>query len=248
MIKIWEKIITFWKTLNKFDWESISLDWKIVGAIKIDKKNNYFYIDRFEIEKLFRWKWIWKEVLKIIFEKTNKVELSSEKEAINFWLKMWAKDLWRDCWVFWLWERHMSIEKKDFLNTISGKQLPKKLETFFDKPYNQSKDNFKDNDSSYLYKSVWNDNKLPIWTKLYTPSKEDINEYTEWWKYPYKWKLYSLTTTGKDFIIAKRWMKVTRYWNIKYEDWFYKSKLDKLEFAFKKFDAMVNGDMIEVYR
>lgn len=234
-------------TLNEFEWNSIMKDDIFIWCIKYDKKTSTnIYIDRFELKKEYRWKWLWKIVLQELFKTYSKIDLSADKKAIWFWLKIWAKDLWRDTGTHWAWDREMGIHKKDFLDVISGKKLPWKLETFYDKPYNQDKDNFEDNKKSHLYKSVWNDNKLPLWTKLYTPDTTQINQYKEW-EQNYKWTLFSIIPNKNKFIIAKKWLKVTRYSNIKFEDGYYKSWLSKYDFAKKKFDAMVNDDVVEIF-
>lgn len=244
------------KLLNKFSWQSIQYDWKQVWCImlKIHRytNNSYIYIDKVEIDKEYRWLWLMKTILKLIFtiSQIDIIELTSIDESVQFWFRMWAKDEWKSAM---LGDRWMSISKTDFEDITSWKKQPYKINTYYDKPYDQTKEKLEDN--SHLYKCVWEDNRLPLGIKLYKISNlDEIKERERFTIWDIK-NVFSLINNWNEYITVRDDLRVTRYSNIKYENWYSDYSFDsnnvvdiKENFAKENFDAMVNWDYIMIYK
>lgn len=235
------------KDLNPFDWNILSLDGENVWVVLIDYYKDYIYIDRVEIYNEYRGKWIMRLLLEYLFDKTDTINICASDSAIWFWLHIWAYDNGR--WAL-KGDRDMTITKAHYYYIKNKLEKPFTLNVYYTIPYNQSEDTFED-DTSQLYKTVWNEHRLPLWTKLYK-TNGDLDDYYA--LYAKKWNVYSLIDNWNEFIIPKDDLKVTRYSYIKYEEWYhdFKSKYkepDKIkeEFAKSKYDALVNGEAIIIY-
>lgn len=247
IVKISPKTIAY-KTvdLNPFSGNAIEFQGKTVWAILMNKEPGFIYIDRIEIDKEFRGRWLTTKIISGIFDSENieMIKISSTNEAATFWASIGAKDLWR---AALLWDRQMTISKQDFFDISSGKKKPYERETFFDKPYDQSKETEETLESweSHIYRTIWEENRLPLGMKLYRVNPKDYEWYFEVGE---EKNIFSILDNGKESIIPPEDLRVTRYSNAKYEEGNWDWCKSKEEFASKNFDAMVNGDLIMLYK
>jgi len=240
--------------LNHFEWQIIKIENIDVGCISFGKdtsEKNAIYVDKIEIHKDKIWKWYWKMVIDTIFQYFDVINIASTDDAISFWLRIGAEDLGRTAMVG---DRSMRLEKQDFYDTINWKIPQKEKKIFYTLPYNQDNDII-ENNSSLLYQSIWNDNKLPLGTKLYIPLTD---EYESYFELPVAEKftrnIFTFINTGWEYVVANPDWKITRYSNVKYEEWFYDFEPKsnhivsiKEEFAMANYDWLVSGNWIIIY-
>ena len=212
MIKILDKKINYKsKDLNPFTWNIISYNGDNVGLIVLqDEYKDYLYIDRVEIFNEYRWLWIMRILIEYLFTIKDTINICSADTAIDFWLHIWAYDNWRGALK---WDRDMTITKEHYYYVKNKLEKPFTLNVYYTRPYIQEEDKFEED--SPLYEAVWNDHRLPLWTKLYKTNWEFDDYYALYVK---KWNVYSLIDNWNDYIINDK-LSVTRYSYIKYEEW-----------------------------
>lgn len=227
------------KDLNPFTGQEILFNWNRIWGIIISKTDTWIYIDKMELNASYRWQGLWKLIIDCLFQDYEEITLCSVNEAVWFWLKLWAEDFGKSAIV---WDRSMKITYNDYVD-VSSWRKQHKIKTYYDKPYDQSMEDF--DEDWHLYKCIWEDNRLPLWMKLYYPNEFNFDDYFSLWKPE---NVFDLHDNGNAFILTNPNMKITRYSKVKYEsrgdecDW-----MTKEEIAKHNFDAMECWEMVMIY-